>query len=65
MLSFLGDREEVYGLMRTTSHQTRAYITNATGLKGFLISSSLLNSLSTLANNAELQKVSEYQHIDI
>ena len=65
MLSYLGDREEIYGLMRTLSHKTRAYITNAKGLKGFLISSSILNTLKPLNNPAELKKVALYQHIDM
>ena len=37
MLSFYGTSEIVYQMLRTVSHTTRAYITNAVGLKGFLI----------------------------
>ena len=37
MLSFYGTSEIVYQMLRAVSHKTRAYITNAVGLKGFLI----------------------------
>ena len=37
MLSFFGTSELVYEMLRTVSHKTRAYITNAVGLKGFII----------------------------
>ena len=37
VLSYAEDRERIYELMQTISHSTRAYITNAEGLKGFLV----------------------------
>ena len=60
MLSYLGDKEEVYGLMRVTSHKTRAYIKNADGLKGFLVASSIAHVLRPLAGTEELKKLAEY-----
>ena len=65
MLSYLGDQEEVYGLMRVTSHRTRAYIKNADGLKGFLVASSIAHVLRPLTGTEDLKKLAEYQHIDI
>ena len=37
MLGFFGFSSEVYELMQTLSHGTRAYLLNADGLRGFLI----------------------------
>lgn len=37
ILSFFGMAENVLVMMRKLSHQTRAYIFNAGGLKGFLV----------------------------
>ena len=36
MLSYAGDKSEIYEFSQKISHSTRAYITNARGLKGFL-----------------------------
>ena len=36
ILGFTGFRYEVYQIMQTLSHSTRAYIVNANGLNGFL-----------------------------
>ena len=36
MLSYAGDKREIYEFSQKISHSTRAYITNAQGLKGFL-----------------------------
>ena len=65
MLSYLGDKEEVYGLMRVTSHKTRAYIKNADGLKGFLVPSSIAHVLRPLTDTKDLEMLAEYQHVDI
>ena len=51
VLSYLGSNDQVYELMRTTSHKTRAYITNAKGLKGYLVPLSVSSVLRTLAQN--------------
>ena len=37
MLSYMGFYNEVLPMMQRISHSTRAYITNARGLPGFLI----------------------------
>ena len=64
MLSFLGTNIKIYELMRTTSHRTRAYIHNASGLKGFLTVGTIKHILEDLIDNEkELQKLAEYQHI--
>ena len=60
MLSYFGDKDEVHGLMRVMSHKTRAYIKNADGLKGFLITSSITQLLKQLVGSQELEKLSEY-----
>ena len=49
MLSFFGSNEEVYEILRKASHKTRAYITNANGLKGFLVPFSVLGVLRTIS----------------
>ena len=36
VLSYYGNNVEVFELMQTTSHLSRAFIINANGLKGFL-----------------------------
>ena len=51
VLSYLGSNDYVYELMRCTSHKTRAYITNAKGLKGYLVPLSVSSVLRTLAQN--------------
>ena len=51
VLSYLGSNDEVYELMRTTSHKTRAYMTNAKGLKGYLVPFSVTSVLRRLALN--------------
>ena len=51
MLSYFGSNEEVYDIMRRTSHKTRAYIINAEGLKGFLVPYSVTSALRILIQN--------------
>ena len=64
IFSFYGFADEVYELMQTTSHTTRAYIHAADGLKGFLIP-----SISTLLKQAsqtkEWDKITEFQEVRI
>ena len=45
VLSYFGGKDEVHGLMRVMSHKTRAYIKNAEGLKGFLVTSGITHLL--------------------
>ena len=37
VMSYYGDRDDVYRLLQRASHTTRAYLYNANGLKGFLV----------------------------
>ena len=64
MLSYYGFADEVYELMQTTSHATRAYIHKANGLKGFLIPSiSML--LTAVSQTEEWEKITEFQVVDL
>ena len=67
ILSYYGSNDEVYELMRRASHKTRAYITNAGGLKGFLVPFSVSSVLRTLAKNVngELTKLQKYHQFSI
>ena len=59
VLSYFGDSDQVYYLMQTTSHRTRAYITNASGLKGFLVRG-VISILKEAESSGELKKVTRY-----
>ena len=67
MLSYLGTDEIVYDIMRKTSHKTRAYITNAGGLKGFIVNISVTSAMRNLAKNrnGELSKALQYHQVNI
>ena len=45
VFAFYGDREEVCNFMQGGSHKTRAYFFNETGLKGFLVNSTIVHVL--------------------
>ena len=65
LLSYYGDIEEVYELMRRLSHRARAYLVNAGGLKGFLVPYSLENILQKVLENGQLELVASHQDIQL
>ena len=67
VLSYVGTNDIVYEMMRKTSHKTRAYITNADGLKGFLVNISVTSAMRNLAQNrnGELSKALRHHQVNI
>ena len=62
-MSYYGFRLDVYRLMQTLSHQSRAFITNANGLKGFIQSFDLTRFLE-IAEGEKFEEANRYQHVD-
>ena len=62
-MSFYGDSDEVYMLLRTASHKTRAFITNAKGLKGFLVRG-IISIIKEAISSGEIKEVIKYQNIN-
>ena len=67
VLTYLGFKEDVFVVMQKTNHKSRAYIMNAEGLKGFLISGLklILNTLINSQYTAEIDKVAKWQVCDL
>ena len=65
ILSYFGFSIEVLSLMQELSHKTRAYIWNADGLPGFLITADLIQVLTVLDAKGELENVTRYQDIKL
>ena len=63
MLSFLGDNE-VYGLMQTVNHRTRAFIVNASGLKVFL-QPCIINTLKRQIKAESRVEVQKYKFVKL
>ena len=64
VLSFFGCSQEVLYLMQRFNHKSRAYISNAGGLKGFLVPQ-IIAILKEANRNGEIQYVARYQKVDI
>ena len=64
-LSYYGYREQVYDMMQKCSHKTRAYIVNATGLRGaanlrgFLIPT-VVATIRRIRSGSEFIKIAKY-----
>ena len=56
ILSFFGHSNEVFELMQTLSHGTRAFIFNAKGLKGFLVNLDLCEMLNDAYKSGQLEQ---------
>ena len=56
ILSFFGYSYEVFELLQTLSHSTRAFIFNAEGLKGFLVNLDLWELLNDAYESGKLQQ---------
>ena len=54
LFSFTGDREEVSDFMQKGSHLTRVYFINASGLKGFLVKSAVIDVLKKAVSNESI-----------
>ena len=52
VFAFYGYKEEVLPLLQTLSHSTRAYIYNASGLKGFLRGTDIIKMLTMSSNKS-------------
>ena len=61
ILSFFGYSNEVFELMQTLSHSTRAFIFNAKGLNGFLVNLDLCEILNDAKKSGQLQKAFSHQ----
>ena len=64
VLGFVGWRHEVIPILQTLSHSTRAYIINANGLTGFLLSMNLIRFLQEADQDGKLESAKKYQVID-
>ena len=64
VLGFVGWRHEVIPILQTLSHSTRAYIINANGLTGFLLSIDLMRFLQEADQDGKLESAKKYQVID-
>ena len=64
ILSFFGCSHEVYELMQTLSHSTRAFIFNAQGLKSFFTELDLSRILQEAYESDQLVKAMKYQPFD-
>ena len=64
-MSYYGKSTEVYALMQELSHKTRAFIKNASGLRGFLVNFSIDEELREASDNGELEKFTKYQNVNI
>ena len=62
-MSYYGFRVDVYRLMQRLSHQSRAFITNANGLKAFILPFDLTRFLE-IADGEKFEEASKYQHVD-
>ena len=56
ILSFFGYSYDVFELLQTLSHSTRAFIFNAKGLKGFLVNFDLWELLNDAYESGKLQQ---------
>ena len=54
VLGFVGWRHEVIPILQSLSHSTRAYIINANGLTGFLLSMNLIQFLQEADQDGKL-----------
>ena len=62
---FVGHRHKVMTLMQTLSHTTRAYITNAEGLPGFLVPIDIIKLLNDADKVGQLEHVKKWRVIDM
>ena len=60
MLGFIGYRDEVTPLMQTLSHATRAFIVNANGLPGFLVSFDIMKYLKEEDKAGKLENAKKW-----
>ena len=60
VLGFAGYENQVTHLMKTLSHQTRAYIVNADGLPGFLQELNIAQILSNADKNGLLEEAKKW-----
>ena len=65
ILSFIDYKEEVILLLQTLSHKTRAFIYNAHGLQGFLVSLDVMGILRFAQKQELLEKVTKWQVVDL
>ena len=61
ILSFFGFSHEVFELMQTLSHSTRAFIFNADRLNGFLVRLDICQILHDAYENDELEQAEKHQ----
>lgn len=61
ILRFVSYREEeVYALMQTISHSTRAFIVNSNGLPGFLLPFNIVNHLKAVEEAGNLEHAKKW-----
>ena len=65
ILGFMAYRHEVIPMMQTLCHATRAYITNADGLPGFVVEFDIINCLQTADKVGHLEHAKRWQVIDL
>ena len=65
MLSYYDHAEKVYVVMRKMSHQSRAYIVNAGGLKGFLIREPVMWALLSAEEEDSINLISAWQCVNM
>ena len=62
VLGYYGFRPDVYTLMQKLSHQTRAFIINAKGLKGFVVPFNVIEFLEN-TDDERFNEVTQHQHV--
>jgi hypothetical protein len=65
ILSFFGFSHEVFELMQTLSHSTRAFIYNAERLNGFLVKLDICQILHDAYESGELKQAIKHQYFNL
>ena len=65
ILSFFGYSYEVFELMQTLSHSTRAFIFNAERLNGFLVKLDIFQILHDAYESGELEQAEKHQSFNL
>ena len=65
ILSFFGFSHEVFELMQTLSHSTRAFIFNAERLNGFLVKLDICQILHDAYESGELEQAEKHQSFNL